>query len=99
MLKHRRKSGLYILMNLINIRHDEKSPKLQQCRQHFLLEALSIHQQPNKVPPKEHASAQLQFRIFFLRRRCPGQSFIVEGLKFGKKVGSDSLICTWGYDF
>ena len=57
-------------MNLINIRHDEKNPKLQQCRQHFLLEALSIHQQPNIVPPKEHASAQLQFWIFLFLISC-----------------------------
>ena len=28
--------------------------KLQLCRQDFLLEALSIHQPPNIVPPKEH---------------------------------------------
>ena len=41
-----------------------KNPKLQLCRQHFLLEALSIHQPPNVVVPKEHASAQLQFWIF-----------------------------------
>ena len=80
-----------------------KNPKLQLCKQHFPLEALSIHQPPNIVPPKGKASAQAAILdcIFciFLRRRCPGQSFIVEGLRIGRKVGSDNLICTWGYDF
>ena len=60
------------------------------------------------VPPNEPLQycrhrCNLDFIIIcfgiFLRRRCPGQSFKVEGLKFGIKVGSDSLICTWGYDF
>ena len=32
-----------------------KNPKSQLCRQDFLLEALSIHQPPNIVPPMEHA--------------------------------------------
>ena len=32
-----------------------KNPKLQLCRHHFPLEALSIHQPPNIVPPKEHS--------------------------------------------
>ena len=43
-----------------------KDPKFQLCRQDFLLEALSIHQPPNIVPPKEHAAgtaAVLEFNI------------------------------------
>ena len=69
------------------------------------MEALLVIEPPNIVPPSENAvgtAVILDFIIIFcifLRRQCPGQSFKVEGLKFGIKVGSDSLICTWGYDF
>ena len=39
------------------------------------------------------------FRLYFLRRRCPGQSVVFGGLKIGIEVGKGSLICTWVYDF
>ena len=43
-----------------------KNPKLQLCKQHFPLEALSIHQPPNIVPPKGMRRHRLQFWIFNL---------------------------------
>ena len=42
-----------------------KNPKLQLCKQHFPLEALSIHQPPNIVPPKGMRRHRLQFWIFY----------------------------------
>ena len=68
----------------------------------FLLRHYQSTNHQKIVPLKEYCRHRCNFRFYyyyFHRRRCPGQSFIVEGLKFRKKVRSDSLICTWGYDF
>ena len=60
----------------------QKNPKLQLCGQHFLLEALSIHQPPNIVPPKEHAVGTAAILDFLVRIRSTGQSLIAPELKF-----------------
>ena len=65
---------------------------------HF--ETLSINQ-PTKYSAYKRTWCRhsFNFGFFFLRRRCPGQSLIVEELKIGMKLQSDRLICTWVYDF
>ena len=56
---------------------------------------INANNRHNIVPAKEHAlGTAVILDIFFLRRRCPGQSIIVEGLKIGMKVQSDRVICT-----
>ena len=45
----------FIGLILRNSANGEKNLKLQLCRQHFLVEALSVIEPPNIVPPSENA--------------------------------------------
>ena len=56
-----------------------KNPILRRCRQDFLLEARSIHQPPNIVPPKEHAvgtAAILDFYYYYYYYYCADDTLV-----------------------
>ena len=77
-----------------------KNPKLQHVQKVFPLGGTTSYPITKCSASKgKCVGTGCNFGFSFLLRRCPGQSFIVEGLNFGKKVGSDRLICIWDYEF
>ena len=66
-----------------------KNPKLQHVPKVFPLGGTTSYPTTKCNASKgKCVGTGCNFGFFFLRKRCPGESFIDEGLKLGIKVGS-----------
>ena len=68
--------------------HMTINPKLQLCKQHFPLEALSINNQQNIVPTKEDAVGTPAILDLFVSSESIEELVRVTDLKFGRGVGN-----------